>query len=119
MDGDTPSAVYADALAYCVARRAMLIVDPPAAWSANPATAASTAAAGLGALGLAGTDARNAALYFPRIIEADPTPESQLQTFVPVGHGGGGHGPDRRASAGSGRRRPGSTRRWSGSQAST
>jgi hypothetical protein len=31
--GDTSETVYQNALEYCVSRRAMLIVDPPAAWS--------------------------------------------------------------------------------------
>jgi uncharacterized protein len=83
--GDTDSAVYSDAMGYCAARRAMLIVDPPAAWSANKATAASVAVAGLAGLGLTGTFARNAALYFPRVIEADPNRQGQLDTFAPSG----------------------------------
>jgi len=36
-------------------------------------------------LGLSGTDARNAALYFPRVVEADPLRDGQLDTFVPCG----------------------------------
>jgi phage tail sheath protein FI len=63
----------------------MLIVDPPAAWSANKERAATLARDGLGALGLSGTDARNAALYFPRIVKADPNREGQSDTFVPCG----------------------------------
>lgn len=83
--GDMPSSVYQDALTYCVARRAMLLVDPPAAWSANKATAAAAAAAGLNGLGLTGPAARNAALYFPPLIEVDPLHDGQLDTFVPCG----------------------------------
>ena len=83
--GDTDPAVYSDAMGYCATRRAMLIVDPPAAWSANKATAAAAAVAGLAGLGLTGTDARNAALYFPRVIEADPNRQNQLDTFAPSG----------------------------------
>jgi phage tail sheath protein FI len=83
--GDVPPAVYQAAMKFCADHRAMLIVDSPAAWSANPATAASKAVAGLGALGLSGTAARNAALYFPRVIESDPLREGQLDTFVPCG----------------------------------
>lgn len=84
-DGDTDKTVYAEALKYCVERRAMLIVDPPMAWGANKETAAATAKAKLGDLGLSGTDARNAALYFPRVIQPDPLREGQLDTFVPCG----------------------------------
>ena len=84
-DGDTPVTVYQKAMTYCTSRRAMLIVDPPAAWAANPDTAAAAAIAGLPALGLNGPAARNAALFFPRIVESDSTRGGQLDTFVPCG----------------------------------
>ncbi|MCI0539580.1 MAG: phage tail sheath subtilisin-like domain-containing protein [Verrucomicrobiales bacterium] len=84
-DGDTDPTVYQAALKYCKDRRAMLIVDPPAAWGASPATAAANALAGLSGLGLGGTDARNAALYFPRVKQADPLRDRQVETFVPSG----------------------------------
>ena len=84
-EGDTPAAVYQAAMAYCKERRAMLIVDSPAAWTANKDTAAAKAKDGLGALGLSGEAARNAALYFPRVLEADPLRDSQVDTFVPCG----------------------------------
>jgi phage tail sheath protein FI len=83
--GDTDPAVYQVAMAYCRERRAMLIVDPPQAWGASPATAAANARTGLGTLGLSGVDARNAALYFPRVIQPDPERDRQLDTFVPCG----------------------------------
>jgi len=78
--GDTDPTVYQAAMSYCVDRRAMLIVDAPEGWSS-----ANAAAAGLNALGLTGTAARNAALYFPRIKEPDPLRGGQLDTFVPCG----------------------------------
>jgi phage tail sheath protein FI len=84
-DGDTPVAVYQTAMTYCRERRAMLIVDSPAAWSKNKDTAAANARKGLADLGLSGEAARNAALYFPRVIEADPLREGQLDAFVPCG----------------------------------
>jgi phage tail sheath protein FI len=77
-DQTTP-AVYQAALGYCVRRRAMLIVDPP------PDLRADNARAQLGTLGLTGLAARNAALYFPRLREPDPTAENRLKTFVPCG----------------------------------
>jgi phage tail sheath protein FI len=70
-DGDTDVSVFQKGLEYCVSRRAMLVVDPPAAWGASAATAAQNAVAGLSTLNLTGTNARNAALYFPRVREAD------------------------------------------------
>jgi Bacteriophage tail sheath protein len=83
--GDTSAGVYQGAMEYCAARRAMLVVDSPAAWSENPETAAANAKAGLSALGLTGVGARNAALYFPRVEQADPRLDGQLDTFVPCG----------------------------------
>lgn len=84
-DGDTRIGVYQEAMAYCTKRRAMLIVDSPVAWAANKDTAAATAVAGLPALGLTGTDSRNAALYFPRVVQSDPELDGQLDTFAPCG----------------------------------
>jgi phage tail sheath protein FI len=78
---------YQEALSYFTKykKRAILIVDPPAEWSANKATAAATAKAGLSGLNLTGEIARNAVLYFPRVIQADPLRGGQLGTFVPCG----------------------------------
>lgn len=84
-EGETLKEVYQAAMKYCVDRRAVLVVDPPAAWGANKETAAATARDGLSALGLTGVEARNAALYFPRVIQSDPLRENQLDTFVPCG----------------------------------
>jgi len=83
--GDTATPVYDSALSYCQARRAVLIVDSPAAWSANSATAASTARDNLITLNLTGDRARNAALYFPRVLESDPLRDGQTDVFVPCG----------------------------------
>ena len=82
--GDTSADEYSAAAANCVKRRAMLLVDPPAAWGAGPSPAAA-AIAGLPGIGVTGTDARNAALYFPRVVMSDPERDRQLDTFVPCG----------------------------------
>lgn len=80
--GDTSKAVLAVALGYCVNRRAMLIVDPPSKWKkVGDITAQSVS----DDIGLAGEAARNAAVFFPRVIEADPMREGQLDTFPPCG----------------------------------
>ena len=63
----------------------MLLVDSPAGWGANASTAASKAKAELSGLGLTGTAARNAALYFPRVKEADPLRDGRVDTFAPCG----------------------------------
>ena len=83
--GDVPPSVLQQAMTFCVARRAMLIVDSPFAWSSKPQTAAADAVSGLAGLSLNGTAARNAALYFPRVVESDPLRDGQLDTFVPCG----------------------------------
>ncbi|MEN3331915.1 MAG: uncharacterized protein V7641_1280 [Blastocatellia bacterium] len=84
-DGDTPDDVYQAAMTYCFDHRAMLLVDPKKEWSANTATAAAKARDGVDSLGLAGPAARNAALFFPRVLESDPQREGQIDTFVPCG----------------------------------
>jgi hypothetical protein len=77
--------VYGVALPYCVTRRAMLLVDPPVAWKV-PATIASTQlSAYVTANSLNGDNARNAALYFPRVDEQDPNLNGQPDSFVPCG----------------------------------
>lgn len=82
--GDTLTSVYKAAMDLCVDRRAMLIVDAPTAWaSANAITQNQNQL--LTALGLLGTGARNAAVFFPRVIESDPARQGQLDTFVPCG----------------------------------
>jgi phage tail sheath protein FI len=85
LDGDVPVAAWQAAMAYCAQRRAMLIVDPPTGWDAKPDTAASTARDGLQDLGLSGPFARNAALYFPRLLQSNPLREGQIEDFVPCG----------------------------------
>ena len=80
-DGTTLQAVYQTALSYCEKRRAMLVVDPPADWGS-----AADARDGLDSdIGLTGLAARNAALYFPRVVQADPLLNGQLDIFVPSG----------------------------------
>jgi Bacteriophage tail sheath protein len=78
--GDVPDEVYQDALAYCARRRAMLLVDGKAAWSS-----VSAARTGLGGMNLVGDIARNGALYFPRLRQADPNLDGQVETFVAGG----------------------------------
>ena len=83
-EGNTSVLVYQSAMAFCVDRRALLLVDAPAEWGSAGAITQSNNAA-LTGLGLNGDAARNAALYFPRVIESDPTRQGQLDTFVPCG----------------------------------
>ena len=82
---DTPPSVYAKALKLCVDKRAMLIVDSPIAWAASVDKAVSNPIANLGNLGVTGTDARNAVLYYPLIKKADQLRDNQVDIFVPSG----------------------------------
>ena len=80
--------VYRTALPYCRERRAMLIVDAPLEWTTPQGVA------GLvdgprskleSDIGLAGEDAPNAILIYPRIRQADPDRNGQIDSFVPCG----------------------------------
>jgi uncharacterized protein len=82
--GDTDPSVYQAALTYCVARRALLVVDPPAGWR-RASDITNNQAAAVGGLGLSGVAARNAALYFPRVLQADPLRDGQIDTFAACG----------------------------------
>ncbi|HKP73496.1 MAG TPA: phage tail sheath C-terminal domain-containing protein [Pyrinomonadaceae bacterium] len=73
--------LVATASAYCEKRRAMLIVDPPSAW--RDKSAARTAF--LDPSDKIGTRSRNAALYFPRLLEANPLRDNQIEEFTPCG----------------------------------
>jgi uncharacterized protein len=75
-----PNDALGGAMKYCVERRAMLIVDPPDTWKTS-----ANAVSNLSGLSLSGLEARNAALYFPRVIQADPNREGQPDTFVACG----------------------------------
>jgi hypothetical protein len=83
---DISNTVWASAGLYCAQKRAFLIVDPPATWTANPANAVSAARTGVRtAPPVSGLDARNAALFFPRLVMRDPLRDNQLETFAPCG----------------------------------
>jgi phage tail sheath protein FI len=81
-DGDVdPAATLAKAATYCKQRRALLVVDAPAAW-----TDVTKAAAGLDAFRTAiGADVANAAAYFPRLTMPDPLQEGRSADFAPCG----------------------------------
>jgi phage tail sheath protein FI len=74
---DVDADLITAAAGYCEGRRAMLLVDPPSAWT-TPAGAIS------GRAGV-GTASKNAALFFPRLIERDPLRENRQAVFAPCG----------------------------------
>lgn len=84
--GDTPSLVYQTAAQYCVSRNAMLIIDPPTAWQ-DDFTRGDVADISLDALGSFGAEAgRSSAVYFPRVLAADPLRNGQVRTLPNSGY---------------------------------
>ncbi|GAA0984544.1 phage tail sheath subtilisin-like domain-containing protein [Acrocarpospora macrocephala] len=78
--GDVSDTVYGEALDYCVKRRATLLVDPKTSW-----TDVDKAVKGMSATTLTGTRARNAAVYFPRLLQPDPLLNGLVDSFAPSG----------------------------------
>jgi uncharacterized protein len=77
---DVPAAVWTTAMAYCKARRAMLVVDAPASWDSKD-----DVTGGLDGFGMQGDNATNATMLFPRVKIADPLAEYRLADFAPSG----------------------------------
>jgi len=73
-------AVISAAASYCEERRAMLIVDPLAAWTSKAAVTGDSA--GISTLG---TSSKNAAVFFPRLRKPDPLRKGQIEEFAPCG----------------------------------
>lgn len=78
--GDVDGTTLTEALSLCVERRAMLIVDAPGTW--NTVGAAVT---GMQSPPVSGSDARNAAIFFPRLRQPDPEQAGLIADFVPCG----------------------------------
>ncbi|MGV8965795.1 MAG: phage tail sheath family protein [Cellulomonas sp.] len=77
---EVPVAVWADAASFATRKRAFLIVDPPATETLDTVEAWTKTTAGL-----AGTDTRNVAVYFPRILRPDPLRGGATDAFVASG----------------------------------
>jgi uncharacterized protein len=84
---DVANATWAAAANYCQERRAMLVIDPPSAWTASPSTAIADAETGVNGLRatIGNDDARNAIVYFPRLRMPDPVSENRMADFAPCG----------------------------------
>ena len=84
--GDTPALIYQTAAEYCVDRHAMLIIDPLVKWEGEYA-AGNIDSLSLNDLGSFGADAgRSSAIYFPRVLAADPLRNGQVRTFPNSGY---------------------------------
>ena len=79
---DVSTALVGTAAGYCEDRRAMLLVDPPSAWTTKKTakdqfTDATT--------DFVGTRSDYAAIFFPRIRESNPLHDNQIEDFAPCG----------------------------------
>lgn len=81
-DGDIDSAILPAVASYCEKRRAFLIVDPPTSWTSKDAAKGDGSTTGIAGLG---TNSKNAAVFFPRIVKPDPLKDNQLGVFPPCG----------------------------------
>src|SRR5579859_3328072 len=84
-NGDTAKEVYDAALKYCVQRRAVLILDPPADWNNRVALLSDPGGKLSSEVNLSGEAARNAFLYYPRVKMADPMRGGQYDVFPASG----------------------------------
>ncbi|MFL6255536.1 MAG: phage tail sheath family protein [Pyrinomonadaceae bacterium] len=75
--GDLDPALIPVAAAFCLKKRAMLVIDPP--------SGAKTVAGAINAITAINPVSKNAAVYFPRLRQANPLRDNQLEEFVPCG----------------------------------
>ena len=78
------SVVYGDILGYCVKRRAFLLVDPPTTWQ-HDQLVSNPAAKLTGDVNLPRPASRNAAVFYPRLLEANPLHNGAVEEFAASG----------------------------------
>jgi phage tail sheath protein FI len=79
---DVDPALIAAAAAYCEKRRAMLIIDAPKDWTSASVARSKFNDASNDAVG---TRSRNAALYFPRLVQSNPLRRNLPEVFAASG----------------------------------
>ena len=79
---DVTVSLVAEAAAYCERRRAMLIVDPPSAWTTKKTARDQFSDA---TTDFVGTRSNYAAIFFPRLRQPNPLRDNQVEEFVPSG----------------------------------
>jgi len=77
------SELIADAVAYCVKRRAVLLLDSPHAWTTKDKAIASFTSTSGG--DLIGERSSNAAVFFPRILKPNPLHNNQMEESSVIG----------------------------------
>jgi hypothetical protein len=83
-DNDTDPLIYQYATALCANRRAVLLVDPPNSWL-NEYKQGNISIIDPSSIGIVGDEARNAAVYFPRVIKEDLLMNNQPSSFPACG----------------------------------
>jgi len=79
---DVSTDLVGKAAAYCKKRRAMLLVDPPSQWTHKQTAKDQFIDPNTDYIG---TRSNYAAIFFPRLKQANPLRDSQIEEFVPCG----------------------------------
>lgn len=84
---DVESDLWGVAAAYCVRRRAILLVDPPMGWTTMEAVRGDGTSTGVAELArsIGSENLKNAAVYFPRVVQPNPLNAGAPEPFVPCG----------------------------------
>lgn len=77
-----PPGFWDTAVQYCEKRRAMLIVDAPRSWRNKDDAKGDGSSTGIAALG---TRHKNAAVFFPRLVQPNPEHDNRTEEFAPCG----------------------------------
>ncbi|MDZ4720589.1 MAG: phage tail sheath subtilisin-like domain-containing protein [Roseiflexaceae bacterium] len=80
VDKDISTSVITEAAVYCEKRRALLIIDPLVAW--KDMDTITKDATGRNAIG---TISKNAAVFFPRLMQPNPLRGNQIEAFAACG----------------------------------
>lgn len=81
--GSIEDGLVDDAVKYCEKRRAMMLIDPLPAWD-DPSLDVAKVLTDVES-GKVGAPARNAALFFPRLVQSDPEQDGREENFPPGG----------------------------------
>jgi len=83
--GGVPPQLVGLAASYCEERRAFYIVEPPAAWNGTGVTPGTVVTGMAASPDPVGTRSKNAAIYWPRVVEANPFKGGLLEPMSPTG----------------------------------
>ncbi len=84
-EADTDSTTYQNAAKLCLEERAVLIMDAPSDWASAQDITDTNYKKLTDFTGTLGDGARNAGLFFPRVLAADPLRKNSLREFAPSG----------------------------------